>query len=363
MKLTRIHLENFRNIAQAAVELPAMRIFLLGANGQGKSNFLEAAGMITAMRSFRTHELRPLIRNGNRRARVYFEVETDPRDDAGQDKVTLTFTPGKREAEVNGVAVPRLADYIGNYPTVALSAEDIRLLRGAPALRRRFLDLTLAVTCPGYLRSLSRYHQALRSRNALLKGPQPESAALAAYDSILAPEAVRLVSQRGDGLKQLKQLLSAAYSSLAGSDEEPDMVYLADSRLEDEADMRRLLEQSRTRDLALRTTTRGPHRDDWEFRLQNNPARDFASDGQQRSLVLALRLAQFDMYRSRTGRTPVLLADDVLGELDPGRKQAFWQFAGNQAQVIASGTTRPDTDPSDTHWLVLQVHAGSFSAS
>lgn len=355
MRLLRLHAENFRNIALAAVDLDADSVFLLGANGQGKSNLLEAAGLVTAVRSFRTTETRALVRHGQKQARVLFRAQHERE---GDSEIVLTLASGSRRIERDGETVPRLADFIGRFPAVALSAEDIQLLRGSPGLRRRALDLTLAATDPAYFHSLSRYHRALQDRNRLLKDGAAASARRP-FERPLAEEAARLVGARQAGVARLSAWLEECYATLGGEAERPALRYKADADLVDVAAFRELLERQAPRDEALGSTQRGPHRDDLAFRLKDRPAREYASDGQQRGLAVAFRLAQLRCFQAASGIAPVVLADDVLGELDPARRAGFWRAVGDDLQVIATGTEPPAGDARQ--WRVIRVQEGAFT--
>ncbi|MGA2052583.1 MAG: DNA replication and repair protein RecF, partial [Opitutales bacterium] len=319
MILRRIHLQDFRNIALARLELDGARQFFAGPNGQGKTNLLEAAGLLGALRSFRGAEPRELIRHGATEARVWLEVEHE-RD--GKTEIEITLRPQRREVAINGVRCQRLADFLGRFPTVALSSHDLQTLRGGAPLRRRALDLALASLDAGYFHSLRRYHQALDGRNALLRGTRPATAAeLAAFETIMAVEAVPVTQARAAACAAWNGYLRESYARLAaGAAEQPGLAYARESEADTAVAWRELWERSRARDAAAKTTRHGPHRDDFAFRLEDREAKAFASEGQQRGLVVAWRLAQAAWLRERTGLQPLLLADDVLGELDPARR-------------------------------------------
>ncbi|GHB90107.1 DNA replication/repair protein RecF [Cerasicoccus arenae] len=354
MRLLRLHAENFRNIALTAVDISADSVFLLGDNGQGKSNLLEAAGLVTAVRSFRTTETRPLIRQGQAKGRVFFRLEHERR---GETEITLTLASGTKQIEVDGESVSRLADFIGQFPSVVFSAEDIQLLRGSPGLRRRALDLTLAATDADYFTTLSRYHRALRDRNKLLKDGAP-TANRRPFERLLATEAVKLIAARKIGVGRISASLIECYQQLCEVNEAPELQYKADATALDADAFLSLLEQQTRRDEALGSTQRGPHRDDLAFRLKGKSAREFASDGQQRGLVVAFRLAQLRYFQACSGIAPVVLADDVLGELDPSRRAGFWRAVGPDLQVIATGTEPPIGDARS--WKVIYVKDGIF---
>jgi len=358
MRLQRITLQHFRNLAAATVEFGGARHFLVGPNGQGKSNLLEAVGLLTALRSFRTSDARVLIAHGQAEAAVACDVEHER---SGATRVELRLRPGGKEIVVDGVAVTRLADYLGQFPTVVLSSQDQQLVRGAPGLRRRWLDLTLAATDRGYLRVLQAYHRALAERNALLRRGAG-AAELTAFERPMAEAAAALVAARASGLERLSAQVRRAYARIAQAAPAPEAAGFAYAAQGaggvTAAEWLARWEAGRARDLQMRTTMTGPHRDDIDFTLDGRPAADVGSEGQQRSLVLALRVAQAHWFQEHLGLAPLILADDVLGELDPGRRERFWAALVPEWQVIATGTVLPGDEPRA--WHVTQVEAGRF---
>jgi DNA replication and repair protein RecF len=364
MRFRSVTLQDFRNVAQARVELAGRRTFLLGANAQGKTNFLEALGYVTALRSFRGAESRALPALGRTEAGLAFTVEHEV---FGESRITVTLGPQGREVMWEQGRVTRLADFIGKFPTVVFSAQDNQFHRGAPALRRRWLDLTLAAMDGAYLAALQRYTRAVAERNMLLKHGGRDAGALEAFEHEQAAHAVVLGAKRAAGVAELGALCAAAYARLAPADgpaavrpaETAGLIYAADTAVGTAAEFAALLGHCRPRDLLLKTTERGPHRDDVELRLDGRPARQFASEGQQRSLVIALRLAQAAYFKARSGVTPVLLCDDVLGELDPDRRARFWASLDGEPQVVATGTSPPEVPGA---WQILRVTGGQFAA-
>lgn len=358
MRLQRITLQHFRNLAAATVDFGGARHFLVGPNGQGKSNLLEAVGLLTALRSFRTSDARVLIAHGQAEAAVACDVEHER---SGATRVELRLRPGAKEIVVDGVAVTRLADYLGQFPTVVLSSQDQQLVRGAPGLRRRWLDLTLAATDRGYLRVLQAYHRALAERNALLRRGAG-AAELAAFERPMAAAAAALVAARASGLERLAAQVRRAYERIAQAASAPEaagFAYAAQGAgAVTAAEWLARWEAGRARDLQMRTTMTGPHRDDVDFTLDGRPAADVGSEGQQRSLVLALRVAQAHWFQEHLAIAPLILADDVLGELDPGRRERFWAALVPEWQVIATGTVVPGDE--SRAWHVTQVAAGRF---
>jgi DNA replication and repair protein RecF len=359
MRIRRLTLQHFRNVDFAALAFEGRQQFFVGANGQGKTNLLEAAGFITALRSFRTSDNKLLIAHGQSAAGIACEVEHER---LKETKVTITLRPDAKELWCDQERVTKLADYLGRFPTVVFSSQDLQLVRGAPALRRRWLDLTLAAMDVAYLRALQTYTRALTERNALLKNARGNVAGFAAqfdaFERTLAPAAAELVARRRAGLDALSAGVAQAYAEVTAEAETASIAYQPDFGEATAERVREKLESGRARDAQFRTTIVGPHRDDLGFLVTGKAARDFASEGQQRSFVLALRLAQAAWFRERSGVEPVLLADDVLGELDPARRRRFWSAIGPSSQVIATGTQLPEADLGA--WQVFEVLGGRF---
>lgn len=357
MRLLRISLQHVRNIPFAALDFSGRQQFLVGANGQGKTNLLEAAGFITALRSFRTVDPKLLLTHGQPEAAIACIVDHERR---GRTEVTIRLRSGAREVWLDQERVTRLGDFLGQFPTVVFSSQDQQLLRGSPAGRRRWLDLTLAAMDTAYLDALQRYHRALAERNRLLKQAAPADQ-LEAFERPLAQNGAALMAARTTGLAALARDLTEAYARIADAAEPAGFSYAPDFAETNEVALRARFASGRARDAAMRTTMIGPHRDDFDFVLQGRPAKDFASEGQQRSLVLSLRLAQAAYFQRQSGVRPVLLADDVLGELDPGRRRRFWQAIPYDHQVIATGTTLPGADDDLGTWQIFRVVNGQFS--
>jgi DNA replication and repair protein RecF len=357
MRLRQLSLRHFRNVGFAALGFAGRQTFLVGANGQGKTNLLEAAGFITALRSFRTTDNKLLVGHGQACAAIACVLEHERENEV---HLTIKLRHDGKEVWADQARVTRLADYLGRFPTVVFSSQDLQLVRGAPAGRRKWLDLTLAAMDAAYLRALQTYTRALAERNALLKTGRGSAAELAAFEQTLAPAAAELIRRRAEGVAALGRTLQAAYARLADATEPAALAYQPHVDA-GQASVEALLaryEAGRARDAQFRTTLAGPHRDDFNLTVKNTAAKDFGSEGQQRSLVLALRLAQAAWFSERSGVRPVLLADDVLGELDPARRRRFWAAIDPASQVIATGTHLPEAELGP--WQVFEVRGGDF---
>jgi len=354
MRFLNLRLQHFRNIDFAEIDLQARRTFLLGANGQGKSNLLEALGLVTALRSFRTQSMNSLPNKNVGRYAALYEIEHDSQ---GQTRVELHSGGDGRQLKVDGESVVRLGDFIGRFPVVPLSSGDLMLLRGSPAERRRFLDLTFAATDVDYYFALRNYHRGVAERNRLLKKGGSD-AELSAFEAEIAPHAVAIMKRRFEGIEYLRKMLISVYTEMADLDEGPELEYTANAPHLDVVDFSQCLYRNRTRDQAIGSTQKGPHRDDFNLSLKVGGAREYASDGQQRGLCVALRVAQALFFQDRLGIAPVILADDVLGELDSVREAGFWRACPDTFQIIASGTQLPKDSQA---WKVWKVKDGAFT--
>jgi len=357
MEIRALRVENFRNYAFADLRFEGLRQFVVGLNGQGKTNLLEAIGMVTALRSFRTTEDSALIRwKCGADARVWLGIAHEREREV---EVELGFGRAGKSVQVDGERVARFGDFIGRFPTVCFTAQDLQILRGAPALRRRFMDLVLSAVDHGYYESLRRYHGALRDRNRLLKDGR-RRAEIEAFNAPMARAGIEVRARRSSGMEWYARVFAGIYRALSPAEEVPELIYRPAVTAEDEAGFLQLLRDNHERDVALQTSTVGPHRDDFSFRLLGHRAREFASEGQQRGLVLALRLAEARWCRDRTGIRPVILADDILGELDPQRRERFWQLLDADLQVFATGTRLPESG-GGPEWSIWSVNEGNIT--
>ncbi|MDB0029837.1 DNA replication and repair protein RecF [Opitutales bacterium] len=356
MRLLDLNLENFRNIESANLTFSGNHVFFIGANGQGKTNLLEAIGISSNLRSFRKSGMDGLVRVGTKTSRLFFRFK----DEKEEDRETLFqfHDKGEKQLEVDGEKIKRFSDYLGEFPAVTFSSRDFRLVREGPSDRRKWLDLLLSSSSAEYFEALKIYHRSLRERNALLKkgGGDRE---LDAFEQSLIPNAYRIYQFRLQALPIISETLSFYYESLSNGLEKASVLYRPDLELSTLADFSNRLLNERMKDRQFGTTRRGPHRDDFEFLLDGKDARNFASEGQQRGLVLGLRFAEFEYLKKSLSRTPILLIDDVLGELDEKRKANFKDLLPLKTQVFATGTSFPTTDEK-SNWESFQVDAGKF---
>jgi len=332
-------------------------VFFCGDNAQGKTALLEACGLLTALRSFRTTDLKSVIRfEGSGEAQVKIGLV---HDEQGDTSVHLNLGKRSRKIQMDGASVERLKDFIGLFPVVAFTSQDIQLLRGGPQLRRRFIDLMLAASQPDYFDCLRYYHHALKERNALLK-QGVNGLQLQVFERGLADQGVPLHRMRREAFTDLNTDLQLVYSRFGDVAEKVQINYKPSGRCESMDAYLSHLEETRKRDLMMQTTGVGPHRDDFELKIGGKAAKDFGSEGQQRGLVLALRLAEVRWFRKKLKVAPIILADDVLNELDASRSTAFWENLDDDLQVLATGTRWPSSSRR-AGWLKYKVAEGNVS--
>lgn len=358
MRFKSIRARQFRNFAFLEATFPAGSQFIEGDNGQGKTNLLEALGLVTSLRSFRTSENAALVRWKTlpQEALLLYELE---HEQLGETTLELRIQPGSKRILLDGNPVRRMSEILGSFPTITFSSQDIQILRGAPSLRRRLMDMMFVVMDSGYYLLLTRYYKALKARNALLKGGAP-AAHRRPFENQLIEGGWELTRLRGELLKAFGEHFRGAYAGISGKDEAPELVYHPSIHADGPGAYEAAFLASANRDRETGTTNRGPHRDDLRFRLLGHTAREFASEGQQRGLVLALRMGLVAWYRMRGGTPPVILADDIVGELDPSRRRGFWQMLGNGSQIIATGTTFPGEDAS-RRWSRWEMQGGELA--
>ncbi|MGE9289814.1 MAG: DNA replication/repair protein RecF [Puniceicoccales bacterium] len=356
MKILSCNLENFRNIESARLRFEGDRIFFVGLNGQGKSNLLEALGLLQAVRSFRTSDLRHLIRKEQPAARLYFELETEAPDN---ETVLLQLKrTGGREVILNSERCPSLGDFLARFPTVVLATDDVQVVRGSPSLRRRMMDLHFATSRKGYYEILRDFTRGLAARNRLLKN-HASMDQIRAHDYPLSEAGALLNRYRREGTEILSPQFTEVFRKISEGKDDPGVRLRSSFTGETAENLRQNWEEGLERDRLLGSTQIGPHRDDWIFSTNTGTARDYASDGQQRNLAIALKLTLFRDLASRSTETPVLLADDILGELDSRRRKAFWESLPTNCQVFSTGTEFiPERHPGE--WEVFTVDSGTF---
>jgi DNA replication and repair protein RecF len=312
--LARLRLRDFRNYLRLDADFSPGFHLLLGDNAQGKTNILEAIYLLATLRSFRGVGGAQMIRHGQKGYFVGGQVVGQ-----GEREIKMYWSARERNLSLDGRPVKKLTDYLGTLRTVVFCTEDLQLVKATARVRRRFLDLLLSQTEPGYLPLLQRYLVAVRSRNALLRQHAPDDAALDSFSRELVKLGEEIIGHRRELVPKFSPLARLAYRRISHDAEDLRLEYLPSVK----KDFAVELAQSRGRERSYRTTLIGPHRDELQFLLEEKSAAQFGSEGQKRTLAIALKMAQAEYLTGLHGSAPVLLIDDVMGELDAKRRAGF----------------------------------------
>lgn len=318
MFLSRLKLTNFKNYESQHLDFSKRLNCLTGLNGMGKTNVLDAIHLLCLCKSHSGLSDRNLVRHEESFYRVegHFEMES-----GDQAKIVAKFLAGQsKEFERNGNLLERLSDHIGRFPVVMIAPDDVALVQEGSEDRRRFIDATLSQNSASYLGSLMTYNALLRQRNALLKSfaehHRFDAALLESIDRQMPGPAAVVFSHRKAFETTLIPLFSDFYSAISGSRERVSVAYQSDL---EEKSMESLLSANLEKDRVLQRTTAGVHKDDLRLFMNDLPVKRFASQGQLKSFLLALRLAQYEALRLSTGTAPILLLDDIFDKLDENR--------------------------------------------
>lgn len=321
--LERITLTDFRNYDRLELDLSPEFNVVAGPNAQGKTNLLEAIYLAATGRILRGSKDIEAIRDGA----DAFRVETKLLETGTEIAVRLERGSRKR-ASLNGADLPRASDILGRMPCVCVSSADLPLVHGEPSERRMFLDLELSQLFPGYLRHLSLYKRALEQRNALLKqaqnSHQPDEV-FAVWEQHLSEHGAELRRHRSEYLARLEPHAASAHAFL-GRQEALQLVYRPKDDATDPESFTGALQGNRGYEIARGSTTVGPHRDDFDILIDGREGRLFGSQGQQRTAVIALKLGTLQYTASELGFVPILLLDDVLSDLDAGRRASLVEW-------------------------------------
>lgn len=327
-RIESLDLSQFRNYASARVELSPGFNVIVGPNAQGKTNLLEALYLLSTTRLLRGQKDSEAVRDGYDIARVTATLSPS--------ETQLGFEiprSGRKKALLNGLALPRAGDLIGRLPCTCISTVDMEIVRGDPAERRLFLDLELSAGSRGYFHRLALYKRALEQRNALLRDSRerfypPET--FEVWEDQLAQSGAELRASRIAFIEALVPHAAEVHRSM-GSGESISLAYLQKDEANSYESMLSALAESRSSDVARGGTSVGPHRDDLEVIVGDRSARLFGSQGQQRTAVIALKLATLKATTERNHLPPLLLLDDILSDLDETRRERLIELAISEA--------------------------------
>ncbi|NEP60929.1 MAG: DNA replication/repair protein RecF [Symploca sp. SIO2G7] len=377
MYLKTLQLRQFRNYQNCLVHFNAPKTILVGNNAQGKSNLLEAVELLATLKSHRSVRDRELVWE----EAAVGEIRANLERAYGSVELSITLrNQGRRTVALNKESLRRQLDFLGILNAVQFSSLDLELVRGAPERRRNWLDAILTQLEPIYAYILQQYNQVLRQRNALLKKIrkqeiegtdelpyQDQIDQLALWDAQLATAGSRVTRRRGRMLQRLAPIAQAWHASISGATEVLEINYAPNVSIEqdDPEEVQKAflgkIQQRRLPERYQGTTLVGPHRDEVEFTINQTPARSYGSQGQQRTLVLALKLAELKLIEEVVGEPPLLLLDDVLAELDLNRQNQLLEAIQERFQTLITTT---HLGAFDSQWLkssqILSVKAGQI---
>jgi len=366
--LASLDITNVRNFQTKQCEFaPGITLFI-GANAAGKTNLLEAIHLLSNLRSFRTHALREVIQWEEREAYIRGVVQPDAREQDAANPKTLAvgLKANTRIPAINSKICRTSKDYLRILPSSTFVPDDLSLVKGAPAFRRYFLDRGTFQLFPAYWALLTDYNRVLQQKNALLKESQKKAdpkfdAACEVWDAQLQTLGSKIIAARLGFLAQLRRQIQAVYARWLGSDETANLCYestlgipaeeieiCCQNEREQEqnalqwiaARYEQAIARHRDRERRLGVTLVGPHRDDLEVLSNGRPLRAYGSQGQQRTAVLAMKLAEIQVYYEQYGEYPILLLDDVTSELDMQRNAKLFEYLQQGMQVFLTATDR-----------------------
>ena len=346
MKLTNLQLQNFRNYESVQLEFTDGVHVFIGENAQGKTNLMESIYALAMTKSHRTTNHKE--RNGWKKE--FATIKGTVEKTATKTNLELQFSKKGKIAKVNYLEQKRLSSYLGNLNVILFAPENLTLVKGSPQNRRKFVDMELGQMSSLYLYGLVEYNRVLKQRNTYLKQlaikkKQPDEY-LEVLSEMLSELASKIVFHRLDFMKQLEALAIPIHDQLSLGREKFSVSYQATIPLEDGLTPSQMKEiymnqfkKNQTREADQATTLIGPHRDDLIFYLNEIPVQTYGSQGQQRSTVLSLKLAEIELMKLSTGEYPLLLLDDVLSELDDDRQTHLIKAIENKVQTFITTTS------------------------
>lgn len=331
MIITEYRAKDFRNMSDVCFNPDGRTNILFGENGQGKTNIIESIWLFTGCHSFRTHKYQEMIKTGKKEAgvKLFFDTQNI------QNEAALRISNTKREFMLNGIPKDSPRRFLGEFRSVVFSPYSLSVIQDAPIERRKFLDIAVSMIKPAYVSHLIKYSKILANRNALLKqiaqGAADEDT-LTAWDEELAKTGAKITLYRLSYVDNLASVAGEIYREISGGREQLKLEYFQSSRSEaaDEYEMTEnifiALQKNRSQDIRRLFTSVGPHKDDLSIQLDGMASRSFASQGQQRSCALSLKLGEAYIIKDASGEYPVVLLDDVMSELDRQRQGFLMEY-------------------------------------
>ena len=341
MRLLSLKLHNFRNYKKLLFEPKNNKNILVGKNASGKTNILESIYFLSTLRSFRTAKPKELIAWGEDGFFVSANIESSGMN----HNVKIFIADRKKAVSVNDANIKKATELLGIFYTVIFSPGDMDLIKGDPSIRRKFLDVLLSQTSPSYLISLQNYRKTVKQKNIVLKSEHIDKKLLSTYNNQLVSYGSKLIFIRSRAIKNLNSITCKIFKNFSRENNSLMLKYLslagAVSEL-DEIEVKNMfaaeVDKNLKNEIKRKTCLVGPHRDDIQFNINGRNAKGFASEGQKRSIVFCLRLAEYELAKIKFKEPPVILMDDVFGELDVDKKNKLKTVIDPGSQVFVTCT-------------------------
>lgn len=344
MILKNISLKNFTNYEDEYCEFNDNINIFVGDNAQGKSNLLEAIYYISTISSSKKNKDKELIKWG----RDYFSISAHFLNKFGENKVNVKVVNNKKEVYLNNYKIEKRKEYIGYLITVIFSPEDLYIIKGEPVQRRQYIDNELSKTDVEYFVNNIKYKKVLEQRNILLKGFNKKRVSdelMDIWEEQLTKYGTNIIKKRIDLIEELKNIARDIHYRITDNTEDLKIEYQTNIDIENiEESYKKLLKDNRKKDIDRGYTSIGPHRDDLEILINDKSAKKFASQGQQRTISLSLKISEIEFIKKKKGEYPILLLDDVLSELDKKRKHKLLEEIENKVQTIITTTDLNDIE-------------------
>ena len=335
MWISDIEIFNFRNYNKQVIKLNEGINVFYGENAQGKTNIIESIYLCSLGKSFRSKKDAELIKFGENMASVSVKFNKSDRD--GKIKIELS---DKKRVFINGIKANKLSELLGNINVVIFTPDDINILKGGPQKRRKFLDIMISQLKPNYMHVLNLYLKTIEQRNNYLRQIKQEGKSeslLDIWDEKLAEYAIKIYEYRQEFIDKLKDKIKIVHSNITENKESLSLEYSSDCK--DKNEYLNVLKSRRKLDIIKGFTTKGIHRDDFTVNINNKPVNIYGSQGQNRTVILSLKLAELNVVYDEIGEYPILLLDDFMSELDEKRRKSFLNNIKN-TQVIITCTEK-----------------------
>lgn len=358
MYLSSIKLNNFRNYKSLNLDLSENINVLLGKNAQGKTNLLEAIFFCGIGKSFKRVKDKELIKWEEESGKIEIEIQKKYR----KQKIEINLSKSlKKNIKIDGISIIRIGDLLGEIPVVFFSPDELKLIKESPEERRKFMNISLSQTDKKYFYLLRRYEKILANRNKLLKETKDIEVlrqTIDIWDRVLVDVAEKIIKERERFIKEITPFAEKALDYISGGKEKLRVEYkgLKSENQTYSEILAKKLKQNIEKDFKLGYTSIGPHRDDIDIYLNEIEVKNFASQGQQRTVALSLKLAELEIMKQKTGEYPILLLDDVFSELDSERREKLLKFTTRTQTFI----TCTDFDKNIENCKIITIKDGKI---